>query len=94
MPITIYQNDHLDETKLLTPPKIFLSIFRFSTLELVEIDPNAAADPTQARSRALVFVDKLLHFLRRLVKVVIETEPSFWISSRDFMHVFMLYINN
>ena len=33
----------------------FFSIFRFSTLELVEIDPNAAADPTQARSRALVF---------------------------------------
>ena len=37
------------------PPQIFVSIFRFSTLELVEIDPNAAADPTQARSRALVF---------------------------------------
>ena len=55
MPITIYQNDHLDETKLLTPPKFFFDI-RFSTLELVEIDPNAAADPTQARSRALVFI--------------------------------------
>ena len=59
MPITIYQNDHLDETKLLTPPKFFFSIFRFSTLELVEIDPNAAADPTQARSRALVKLRRL-----------------------------------
>ena len=41
------------------PPKIFFSIFRFSTLELVEIDPNAAADPTQARSRAVVSLDQL-----------------------------------
>ena len=56
MPIAIYQNDHLDEKKLLTPLKNFFSIFRFSTLELVENDPNAAADPTQARSRALVLV--------------------------------------
>ena len=56
MPITMYQNDHFDETKLLTPPKFFFSIFRFSTLELGEIDTNAAADPTQARSRALFLV--------------------------------------